>query len=285
MLLPAAVTEQLERAGLVPAGEPRRGPTASSVRLNTRHGPVLIKLEPLDEAARLEAEADSLDAIARTGAVAVPGRLALGRTDREAYLVIEWIEFGARSAAAQRTLGAALAQLHSHHGAAFGWHRDNFLGRTPQSNLRCTDWGDFLASQRLGPQLELAARNGLDSNTLALGERLLGRLPALLGDYRPPPSLLHGDLWGGNWGAAADGTPYLIDPAVYHGDREADIAMTRLFGGFGTEFYRAYEHASPAEPGSEVRQTLYNLYHLLNHYNLFGGGYASGVVDSLRALV
>lgn len=284
-LLPAPVAAELARKGLAPLGTPARGPTAHAVRLETRVGPALVKLEPADRADRLDAEADSLLAIARTGAIAVPEILAHGRTEEHAFLVMQWIEFGARSPEAQRRLGTALARMHATTGAGFGWHRDNYIGLTPQRNTPCDDWAGFLATQRLAPQLELAGRNGLAASTLKQGEQLIARLPALLEGHRPLPALLHGDLWSGNWGAAPDGTPYLIDPAVYFGDREADLAMTRLFGGFGADFYRAYEAVMPMEPRSAIRQSIYNLYHLLNHFNLFGTAYVASVRDTLRGLM
>jgi fructosamine-3-kinase len=154
----------------------------------------------------------------------------------------------------------------------FGWDRDNTIGSTPQHNAPCGEWVTFWREHRLGFQLDLAARQGYGGRLQKLGERLLADLTGLI-DHDPRPSLLHGDLWGGNIGYDREGNPVIFDPAVYYGDREADLAMTELFGGFGSGFYAAYEEAWPLDPGYSVRKTLYNLYHILNHLNLFGSGY------------
>ena len=168
--------------------------------------------------------------------------------------------------------------------AEFGWVRDNTIGATPQPNTPDPDWVRFWARQRLGFQLALAARNGHGGALQRLGETLLGRLPDLL-DHAPAPSLLHGDLWGGNLGYMRDGEPVIYDPAVYYGDREADLAMTELFGGFGGDFYAAYREAWPLDPGYASRRDLYNLYHVLNHLNLFGGGYLGQALNLLGRLL
>ena len=171
-------------------------------------------------------------------------------------------------------------------GENYGWHRDNYIGATPQLNRRSASWADFWSKARLLPQLELARRKGLGKEPLRKGEQLAAALPQLLAGHSPAASLLHGDLWSGNAGFLADGAPLLFDPAVYCGDREADIAMTELFGGFPQAFYSAYREVAPLDRGYAVRKTLYNLYHVLNHANLFGGGYAAqaeGMIDRLLA--
>src|SRR5690606_32560013 len=170
-----------------------------------------------------------------------------------AFLVLEWIELGVKSEDAQRRLGAELAELHRCAGDAFGWHRDNYIGRTPQPNGPLASWPEFFRERRLGHQLVLARRNGIGREALALAGELLDRLDEFFAGHRPEPSLLHGDLWGGNWGADASGKPYLFDPATYYGDREADIAMTRLFGGFGAAFQSAYDSTWPPAPGRDRR--------------------------------
>ena len=169
---------------------------------------------------------------------------------------------------------------------AFGWDRDNTIGSTPQVNTADADWVSFLREQRLRYQLDLARANGADAGLLDGGERLLDALPRFFDSYYPHPSLLHGDLWGGNWSADAEGQPVIFDPAVYYGDREADLAMTELFGGFDDRFYHSYRQAWPLDAGYNSRKVLYNLYHVLNHYNLFGGGYArqaQGMIETLLA--
>ena len=163
--------------------------------------------------------------------------------------------------------------LHRRAAPAFGWKRDNTIGATPQVNGWLDDWPAFFAQRRLGCQLDLARRQGAPSRLIEHGERLRAAVPAFFPGYSPRPSLLHGDLWGGNHGYA-DGQPALFDPAVYFGDRETDLAMTELFGGFPASFMAAYRDAWPVDPGYATRKTLYNLYHVLNHFNLFGGGYA-----------
>jgi len=229
------------------------------------------------------AEADGLAALAAAGA-RVPAPLCRGQADEHAFLVLEHLEL--RGNGNYAVLGRSLATVHSVHGEAFGWHRDNYIGRTTQLNRRSPSWSDFWREARLEPQLELARKNSLGRDLVGKGERLAEALPRLLSQHAPAASLLHGDLWRGNAAFLADGTPVLFDPAVYWGDREADLAMTELFGGFPQDFYSAYAKAAPLAPGYAVRKTLYNLYHVLNHANLFGGGYAAqaeAMIDRLLA--
>jgi fructosamine-3-kinase len=162
---------------------------------------------------------------------------------------------------------------------------DNTIGSTPQKNTPRQDWVAFWREQRLGYQLQLAARQGHGGALQRQGEQLLEYLPDFFTDHRPQASLLHGDLWSGNYSIDSQGQPVIFDPAVYFGDREADLAMTELFGGFGAEFYAAYNSSWPLEPGYAVRKTLYNLYHILNHLNLFGGGYLSQAQRMIQHLL
>ncbi|MGB7551997.1 MAG: fructosamine kinase family protein, partial [Chromatiaceae bacterium] len=183
--------------------------------------------------------------------------------------------------------GRRLAHLHRQSQARFGWDRDNFIGSTPQPNAEAQDWASFWQTRRLGPQLNLALAQGFGGRLQDRGRRLGEACPALI-DHSPQPSLLHGDLWSGNMAFDAAGQPVLFDPAVYYGDREADLAMTELFGGFGADFQAAYREAWPLDPGYQVRRDLYNLYHILNHLNLFGAGYlgqALGMIDRLLAVL
>jgi protein-ribulosamine 3-kinase len=217
------------------------------------------------------AEADGLTAL-RAAGVRAPEPLATGVAAGRAYLLLEYLDLGGRRDFA--ALGRMLAEAHRKPGPRFGWHRDNYIGSTPQPNGWCSNWTEFWLERRLLPQVELAKRNGFSVS-----------IPSLkpLGEHKPQPSLLHGDLWSGNAGFTANG-PVIFDPAVYYGDREADLAMTELFGGFPREFYRAYEEAFPLDAGYARRQPLYNLYHLLNHLNLFGGGYLAQVEETLGLL-
>ena len=233
--------------------------------------------------ALFEAEAAALDALANAGAVRVPRPLAQGTIGEQAFLVLEYLPLQARGDAVR--LGRGLAALHRASAARFGWPQDNFIGRTPQPNAWMADWTAFWRDRRLGHQIELARARG-ERRLVAAGEKLIDRLPALLAAYTPLPSLLHGDLWSGNYGYAESGEPVIFDPAAYYGDREADLAMTELFGGFPADFYAAYREAWPLDPGYRMRKTLYNLYHVLNHDHLFGGGYgaqAQAMMDKLLA--
>lgn len=288
MLSPALI-DALRASGIHAAdtgAHPVHGGSISrTLRVETRTGPILVKLEPIAAADRLAAEADGLAALSRAAAIAVPKVLASGAAGEDAFLALEWIGFGARTTAAETRLGEELAELHRQTNDAFGWHRDNFIGRTPQPNEWSSSWADFFTTRRLGCQLELAERNGIGREASARVALLIERADAFLDGHSPEPSLLHGDLWGGNWGADAAGTPYLFDPAAYFGDREADLAMTRLFGGFGAAFYRAYDAAWPPAAGRDRRIDLYNLYHLLNHFNLFGGGYRVQVLGCVERLL
>lgn len=251
----------------------------------SEQGPLFLKLNTPSALGMFEAEAAGLEVLAQAGAVRVPAVVAAGAVADAAYLILEWIDFGTKSEAAERSLGADLASQHRVTRSEFGWDRDNTIGSTPQVNTRAGDWLTFFCERRLRYQLALAVRNGLPAATVADVERLLDGVAVLFDAYEPEASLLHGDLWGGNWGVTTDGAAVIFDPAVYYGDRETDLAMTRLFGGFGNAFYDAYTQAWPLAPGWERRVELYNLYHLLNHFNLFGAGYLASVQGALAKLL
>jgi len=246
-----------------------------------------IKLNRADRHAMFEAEAAGLSEIAATGSVRVPRPLCTGTAGPQSYIVMEYIHLGGQRAGGAARAGLQLAQMHRSSRQSYGWDRDNTIGATPQPNGPQVDWAEFWAKRRLGFQLSVAVRNGHGGRLQTRGELLLEALPALL-DHAPAPSLLHGDLWGGNIAYDDDGHPVLFDPAVYYGDREADLAMTELFGGFADDFYAAYREAWPLDAGYATRKTLYNLYHILNHLNLFGSGYlgqAQGMIERLLAQV
>ena len=232
-----------------------------------------VKLNDAKRSAMFEAEAAGLQQILASNTVRAPSPLCHGLSDNQAFLVMEYFDLRTHGDAA--ALGQQLAQMHRSPQAYFGGPRDNTLGSTPQKNTQTATWITFLREQRLGYQLRLAAQNGYSGKLQTQGEKLLARLDQFFTDYQPQASLLHGDLWGGNHAYLADGTPVIFDPAVYYGDRETDLAMTELFGGFPPGFYAAYREAWPLDAGYAVRKTLYNLYHILNHANLFGGGYAA----------
>jgi len=269
-----------------PAGRVGGGSISECLRWNSEGGALFVKLGPETRFEMFSAEAEGLRELAGASALRVPRVLGVGTAAAQAFLALDWIEFGSATSRTESALGAGLARLHRVVAPRFGWHRDNTIGATPQHNDWTDDWPRFFAVHRLGFQLELAARHGHDARLIDRGRRLCERLATFFEGHRPRPSLLHGDLWGGNWAADPSGEPVIYDPAVYYGDREADLAMTRLFGGFGHGFYRAYESEWPLEPGARQRVTLYNLYHVLNHLNLFGGGYgaqAEAMIERLLA--
>jgi fructosamine-3-kinase len=247
-----------------------------------------VKVNEASLADMFAAEAEGLREIAASGAIKVPEPVCWGTSGHQAYLAMEYLELGGGGRGSMATFGEQLAAMHRHVSDQFGWKRDNTIGSTPQSNTPDRDWIRFLQQQRLGFQLQLAARKGYGGRLQSRGEQLLEQVPAFFSDYLPKPSLLHGDLWSGNYAMDHDGNPVIFDPAVYYGDREADLAMTELFGGFGREFYAAYNQAWPLDAGYQLRKTLYNLYHIINHLNLFGGGYggqAERMIDSLLSEV
>ncbi len=268
--------------------EPRHvggGCINTAVRLTDGDRAYFVKLNQASLMEMFEAEAEGLRAMAETATIRVPGPVCSGITENQSYLVMEYIEMGQAGREGRNNAGRRLAEMHRATWESFGWHRDNTIGSTPQPNAPQGSWIDFWREQRLGFQLRLAARNGYGGSLQRGGDRLLEGFHHLI-DHDPRPSLLHGDLWGGNMAYDADGQPVIFDPAVYYGDREADLAMTELFGGFGNAFYDAYRESWPLAPGYATRKTLYNLYHILNHLNLFGGGYlgqASSMIDRLLA--
>jgi fructosamine-3-kinase len=243
-----------------------------------------VKFNSRTQLPMFEAEYAGLAALAATDTIGVPQPLLSGTAGEYAYLVMEYLELGPGSHDSARLAGRQLAALHRSSAANFGWTRDNTIGSTPQINAWTRNWGEFWQHHRLGYQLELAARRGFRGRLQSLGERLLARVPELLA-HNPSPALMHGDLWGGNMAYTASGRPVIYDPAPYFGDREAEIAMTELFGGFGRDFYAAYQEAWPLDPGYATRKTLYNLYHILNHLNLFGAGYAGQAESMMQRLL
>ncbi|HEY6925907.1 MAG TPA: fructosamine kinase family protein [Steroidobacteraceae bacterium] len=272
-----------------PAHRATGGSINECYRWESDAGPVFVKVGSAEDHTMFAAEAAGLEELREARAVRVPRVRSVGRMRMHAWLALEWIQFnGTATAAAESALGERLALQHRHTATVFGWHRDNTIGRTPQSNGRSESWVEFFRERRLRYQLDLATRNGYSAQLRPQADELLEKLGGLFTDYRPVASLLHGDLWGGNWGATEAGEPVIFDPAVYYGDREADLAMTYLFSGFGPDFYAAYQAAWGMDAGARTRRDLYNLYHVLNHVNLFGGGYipqAQAVIRGLLALL
>jgi fructosamine-3-kinase len=243
-----------------------------------------VKLNRAVDLPMFEAEALGLQQMRDTHTIRVPQPICTGISDDSAYIVLEWMELASRAdTQAFREMGRKLAALHQYSGSdQFGWSRNNTIGSTPQINTWTPDWTEFWAQHRIGFQLQLARRKG---GHFPEGDRLIDAIPKLLAGHTPQPSLVHGDLWGGNAAVTQSGEPILYDPATYYGDREVDLAMTELFGGFSSAFYQGYNEVWPLSPGYEQRKTLYNLYHILNHFNLFGGGYGSQANRAIATLL
>ena len=229
----------------------------------------------VNQAARLgmfEAEALGLKEIAESNTIRVPRPVCWGTAAGAAYIVMEYLPLAGGGQDAWYQMGQDLAAMHRVTSSrGFGWQQDNTIGETPQKNPWTADWVTFYVEHRLRYQLRLAQRRG----HFPRQEELLAAVPALLAGHDPEPALVHGDLWSGNAAVTSTGTPVILDPATYYGDREVDMAMTELFGRFPQPFYEGYNASYPLEQGYELRKTLYNLYHILNHFNLFGGGYGS----------
>ncbi len=253
------------------------GDTHQSFVIRDERHRFFVKTHPLDERRPLKCEADGLRALASVNGVQVPSVITCGELSAEGqqieYLVLSHLRFrDKQSAQDYYALGEMVARLHSaggYHG--YGWETNNFIGGSVQVNGWYSNWADFFAEQRIGSMLERLSQKG---QTLTNNDQLVETVRATLKGHQPTPALLHGDLWRGNAGVTCHG-PAIYDPAVYVGDNEADIAMTSLFGGFPTSFYDGYEAHCPLAPDYAVRKPIYQLYHILNHGLLFGGGYIS----------
>lgn len=245
-----------------------------------------IKLNRQHLRGMFEAEFSGLQEIAQSKTVKVPTPIVCGVSGNHSFLVMEKLVLGSGTVKSSVELGQQLAALHQIKQPYFGWHQNNTIGSTEQINDASNDWLSFWKNHRLGFQLSLAEKGGYRGSLIRSGELLAESLDCFFRDYTPQPSLLHGDLWSGNASVTEDRSPVIYDPACYYGDREADIAMTELFGGFGADFYAAYDESFPLHQEYLVRKKLYNLYHILNHLNLFGEGYlhqAESLIDSLLA--
>lgn len=267
--------QQLRRVG--------GGSINAAARVDTSAGAYFAKWNDRPIPDQFEREAEGLRAMAESGsALVVPRPLRA----TPSLLVMEWLEPGPRVADFDERLGRGLADLHrATSGRGFGFERDNYCGATPQPNGWMDDWVGFYRARRLGHQARLAEARGLGSRDLTDLDRLLERLDGWLGIEPEPPALVHGDLWSGNLHAEAGGRPALIDPAAYYGHREAELGMMVLFGGFSARVYAAYDEAWPLQAGWRERLPLYTLYHVLNHFHLFGGGYGRQAMGIVRRFV
>ncbi|MES9880533.1 MAG: fructosamine kinase family protein [Sedimenticola sp.] len=254
----------------------------SSVQLSNGEKHYFIKCNSAQMHEMFEVERAGLEALRATNTLRTPKPLCNGIAGEEAYLVLEYIPLS--GSGNSEAAGRLLATMHRHTQKQFGWERDNIIGATRQPNRLNDDWGDFWHSERLGFQLALAAKNGYRGELQRRGELLLEKFQALI-NHQPAASLIHGDLWGGNLAYDRDRQPVIFDPAVYYADREAELAMTELFGGFDSRFYDAYNEVWPLDPGYRQRKTLYNLYHIINHLNLFGEGYRSQALRMINRLL
>ncbi|WP_242157741.1 fructosamine kinase family protein [Aestuariivivens sediminis] len=259
------------------------GDISSAYRIETAEGNYFLKSNTGKTALEMfQAEARGLECIAKTNTIRTPKVYACSSMGKNAFLLLEYIESKLPSSQDFGNLGDQLAQLHHYTTAPFGLDHNNFIGSLPQSNPQKEHWADFYTEARLLPQLQLAKQNHLlRPGECPTKETIRHTLEKPLQQVRP--SLLHGDLWSGNYLISTSGIPYLIDPAVYYGDHEVDIAMSKLFGGFGKTFYDVYFDHMPTDRYTTTRIAIYQLYYLLVHLNLFGRSYHGSVVSILRS--
>ena len=278
----------LARQLQLPTGEIRAipihgGDINQAFRLECGEHQFFVKVNRADLLSMFVAEKAGLDAIRLSRAIRVPEVFLTGQEDDRAYIVMEYIKLGGRPDAGR--FATALAAMHGNSHDRFGFQCDNTIGSTLQRNTYDDDWIQFWRRHRLGFQLELAQQNGFDASLIDAGHRLAENIDKFFDSYRPRPSLLHGDLWSGNQGADVEGNPVIYDPACYFGDHEADLAMMELFGHPGERFFASYREHLPIDAGYAQRRELYNLYHILNHANLFGGGYARQAQRMIEGLL
>ena len=254
-------------------------------KISDDKNPYFVKLNNAGFLSMFEAEAAGLNEIHHSQTLRVAQPICWGENNRQTWLVLEYLNLNNTARGNAAALGSGLAAMHRVHAKHFGWTRNNTIGNTPQINTTTTDWVQFWREHRLGYQLKLARENSYTGKLQQLGERLMSDLHVFFNNTSPAASLLHGDLWSGNVSFDTNGQPVIYDPAVYFGDREADIAMTELFGMFPTAFYTAYRDDYPLDSGYNTRKKLYNLYHVLNHLNLFGGSYRHQAEQMMNELL
>ncbi len=242
-----------------------------------------VKLNDASQVEMFAAEALGLKQMYATQTITVPEPVCWGMAANSSYIVLQWLDLGGGNKQSWTEMGRQLATMHREGTSQdFGWERNNTIGSTPQVNSWMDNWADFFAEQRIGYQLKLAKRRG---GSFPDTKQVVDAVKAKLAVRQPQPSLVHGDLWSGNAAIGKDGTPIIFDPATYYGDRETDIAMTELFGGFPTAFYNGYNEAWQLDSGYRQRKNIYNLYHVLNHFNLFGGGYGNQAQRIIQQIV
>lgn len=282
MAVENALADSLGSSIRLHAAEPVGGGCIHNAqKLETNAGEFFLKYNRVGEKANFQAEMAGLLLLGDAATLRVPKAISVGETGNHAFLLMEYIPTGARRREFWEEFGMGLAALHRQSAEGYGLDHANYIGRLPQRNTWKSTWVDFFIEERLETQLRLAERKGLASSKLrSQFEALYPRLSALM--PVEPPSLLHGDLWSGNFMTDGEGHPTLIDPAVYFGHREIEIAFTQLFGGFSSAFYEAYHAAWPLQAGWQERVDLFNLYPLTVHLNLFGTGYLPQIQSILR---
>ena len=242
-----------------------------------------VKLNQASKADMFQAEALGLKQMYATKTITIPQPICWGTVETSSYIVLEWLNLGRGNNDSWWEMGRQLAMMHRQGTAEhYGWEINNTIGSTPQINTWMDNWADFFAEQRIGYQLRLANRKG---GNFPDTDNIVSAVRAKLADRQPEASIVHGDLWSGNANITADGQPTIFDPATYYGDREVDIAMTELFGGFPATFYQGYNRQWQLDSGYKERKNIYNLYHILNHFNLFGGGYGSQAKRIIKQIV
>ncbi len=250
-----------------------------------------IKINSASLEMMFQVEFDSLNELSqalslKANSMHVPQPVCFGTADLDSYLVLEHLNIS--PSGDSKMLGQALAEMHKITASQFGWYQNNIIGSTPQSNQKHNNWLTFWREERMRPQFEMLYDKGYKKYLQPLSDKLLDNLDSLLANHTPEASLLHGDLWSGNYGFTEGftkaGQPIIFDPALYYGDRETDLAMTELFGGFSADFYQAYNDCWPLDVGYNNRKTLYNLYHILNHANLFGTSYLNQAISMMERL-
>ena len=256
------------------------GDISDSWAIETDEENLFLKKNSMENKHLGDAEWEGLKELYKCKSIRTPKCYGTIEMDHHAYLLLEHLDLRAHSNESMSQLGANLAKMHKMTSQRFGFHENNYIGSTPQINNWCDSWIDFYRDARLIPQAYMLGKADIETQS----ELLASKLESFFSDYEPVPSLLHGDLWSGNTAALTDGTPVIYDPAVYYGDRETDIAMTEMFGGFSPEFYKAYNEEWPLSPGYSKRKNLYILYHSLNHANMFGGSYINQSRHLLKLL-
>jgi len=258
------------------------GDISKCFKINTSKKSYFIKTNNSRNALTIfQAEVYGLKMIQSTNTIKTPEVLFCDTFQEYSFLILEYIETKPPSSLDFENLGIKLAELHQNTSDTFGLTQNNFIGSLYQSNKPNTSWVEFYTQERLLPQLQLAKQKGLLSDRDSPSEKIIAeKLESLFFDVKP--SLLHGDLWSGNFMISKDGTPYLIDPAMYYGHFEVDIAMSKLFGGFGESFYKAHSKCFPVTQKTSSRIEIYQLYYLLVHLNLFGKSYYNSVQNSIK---